>query len=144
MVKEEIVTSAAPQQVTATNLSSHNAAVTVTKNLVPSKIVGLKPSAPSNSVVQSNPIPATLLPKQPHPPSAILHSTQQSKENSSSIIIVKQCQTWFISKPYCCCLRKISRAAYVKVVSFPAAKKPFSPFCCLSIGESMTKKKHIF
>lgn len=82
-------------QVQATNLSSHNAAVTVTKNLVPSKIIGLKPvSVVTSQSASSNPIPATLLPKQPHPPSAILHSTQQqSKENSSSIIIVKQCQT---------------------------------------------------
>ena len=71
-------------QPAATNLSHHH--VTVTKNLVPSKVVGLK------SVVQSsNPIPATLLPKQPHPPSAVLH--QQSKGNNS-IIIVKSCQTW--------------------------------------------------
>jgi len=70
-------------QPAATNLSHHH--VTVTKNLVPSKVVGLK------SVVQSsNPIPATLLPKQPHPPSAVLH--QQSKGNNS-IIIVKSCQT---------------------------------------------------
>merc|ERR1712062_356123 len=69
VVKEEVVEfhttgPLAPQPPTAASLSHH---VTVTKNLVPSKI---------------NPIPATLLPTQP-----------QHKEKSNSIIIVKQCQT---------------------------------------------------
>ena len=78
-----------PIQAQATNLSSHHH-VTVTKNLVPSKIVGLKPvvSSTHSTMVTTNPIPATLLPKQPHPPSAVL----QHKKDSNSIIIVKQCQ----------------------------------------------------
>jgi len=77
VVKEEIVeytTPLAPPP-TAASLSHH---VTVTKNLVPSKI---------------NPIPATLLPKQPHPAVLQPHSQPHPKEKSNSIIIVKQCQT---------------------------------------------------
>ena len=85
----EYTTTPIQQTSTNTNLSHH---VTVTKNLVPSKIAALKPVQASTSTLVStvtNPIPATLLPKQPHPPSAVLH--QQSKD--SSIIIVKSCQT---------------------------------------------------
>ena len=51
--------------------------------------------------VTTNPIPATLLPQQPHPPSAVLHQQNLShahptvtKSESNSIIIVKSCQTW--------------------------------------------------
>lgn len=94
VAKEEVVEySAAP-----TNLSHH---ISVSKTLVPSKFVGLKPlpasvassavtlTSPVTGVVTgTNPIPATLLPKQPHPPSAVL----QQKKDSNSIIIVKQCQ----------------------------------------------------
>ena len=93
VVNEEAVEyNVAPPKIQA-NLT-HN--VTVAKNLVPSKIqLGLKPVqvAPTSTIVTTtNPIPATLLPKQPHPPSAVLHTTtHSSKENS--IIIVKQCQT---------------------------------------------------
>lgn len=80
VVKEEVVEfhttgPLAPQPPTAASLSHH---VTVTKNLVPSKI---------------NPIPATLLPKQPHPAVLQPHPQPQHKEKSNSIIIVKQCQT---------------------------------------------------
>ena len=85
VVKEEVVEYTTPLAVTPTvtpvpaALSHH---VTVTKNLVPSKI---------------NPIPATLLPKQPHPAVLQPHpqplSSQAPKEKSNSIIIVKQCQT---------------------------------------------------
>ena len=80
MVKEEVVEfhttgPLAPQPPTAASLSHH---VTVTKNLVPSKI---------------NPIPATLLPKQPHPAVLQPHPQPHPKEKSNSIIIVKQCQT---------------------------------------------------
>ena len=101
-----------PIQAQATNLSSQHHHVTLTKNLVPSKIqVGLKPVAVStthSTMVTTNPIPATLLPKQPHPPSAVLHqktreitNVQQNqqqpqqhttKTESNSIIIVKSCQ----------------------------------------------------
>jgi len=103
VVKEEVVeyTTSTPIQQTSsstnTNLSHHH--VTVTKNLVPSKIVGLKPvnvsvqAAGSTVVTTTNPIPATLLPKQPHPPSAVLHQQSKSNEGQSSIIIVKSCQT---------------------------------------------------
>ena len=84
-MKEEVVEfhttgPLAPQPPTAASLSHH---VTVTKNLVPSKI---------------NPIPATLLPKQPHPAVLQPHPQPQHKEKSNSIIIVKQCQTWNRSK----------------------------------------------
>lgn len=80
VVKEEVVEfhttgPLVPQPPTAASLSHH---VTVTKNLVPSKI---------------NPIPATLLPKQPHPAVLQPHPQPQHKEKSNSIIIVKQCQT---------------------------------------------------
>merc|ERR1712004_379523 len=80
VVKEEVVEfhttgPLAPQPPTAASLSHH---VTVTKNLVPSKI---------------NPTPATLLPKQPHPAVLQPHPQPQHKEKSNSIIIVKQCQT---------------------------------------------------
>ena len=51
--------------------------------------------------ITTNPIPATLLPQQPHPPSAVLHQQNLShahptvtKSESNSIIIVKSCQTW--------------------------------------------------
>ena len=51
--------------------------------------------------VTTDPIPATLLPQQPHPPSAVLHQQNLShahptvtKSESNSIIIVKSCQTW--------------------------------------------------
>ena len=52
--------------------------------------------------VTTNPIPAILLPQQPHPPSAVLHQqnlshahpTTVTKSESNSIIIVKSCQTW--------------------------------------------------
>lgn len=112
VAKEEIVEYAA----TPTNLSHH---VSVSKTLVPSKFVGLKPlpasavtgSGPTSGVsltspvtgvqvTTTNPIPATLLPKQPHPPSAVLASTTHKKDSSNSgsssgsIIIVKQCQAW--------------------------------------------------
>jgi len=93
VVKEEVVEYATAP----TNLSSHH--VSVSKTLVPSKF-GLKPlssvtpsavtlaSSATGMVTGTNPIPATLLPKQPHPPSAVL----QHKKDSNSIIIVKQCQ----------------------------------------------------
>ena len=112
VAKEEIVEYAA----TPTNLSHH---VSVSKTLVPSKFVGLKPlpasavtgNGPTSGVsltspvtgvqvTTTNPIPATLLPKQPHPPSAVLASTTHKKDSSNSgtssgsIIIVKQCQAW--------------------------------------------------
>jgi len=93
VVKEEVVEYTA----TPTNLSHH---ISVSKTLVPSKFIGLKPLPVTSStqvtlantvVTGTNPIPATLLPKQPHPPSVVLQ--QHKKDNSSnSIIIVKQCQ----------------------------------------------------
>merc|ERR1712045_563322 len=92
VVKEEVVEFTA----TPTNLSHH---ISVSKTLVPSKFIGLKPLPVTSSTVTlantvvtgTNPIPATLLPKQPHPPSVVLQ--QHKKDNSSnSIIIVKQCQ----------------------------------------------------
>ena len=79
VVKEEVVEYTTPLAPTPAAALSHH--VTVTKNLVPSKI---------------NPIPATLLPKQPHPAVLQPHTqphTQPPKEKSNSIIIVKQCQT---------------------------------------------------
>jgi hypothetical protein len=99
VVKEEVVEYNAPIQAQATNLSSHHH-VTVTKNLVPSKIVGLKPVVSTHStMVTTNPIPATLLPKQPHPQSAVQNQQQNqqqqqhtTKTESNSIIIVKSCQ----------------------------------------------------
>jgi len=100
VVKEEVVEYSTPIQVQATNLSSSSQHhhVTVTKNLVPSKIVGLKPVVSTSTMVTTNPIPATLLPTQPHPPSAVLHQqnsarpTTVTKSESNSIIIVKSCQ----------------------------------------------------
>ena len=93
VVKEEVVEYTA----TPTNLSHH---ISVSKTLVPNKFIGLKPLPVTSStqvtlantvVTGTNPIPATLLPKQPHPPSVVLQ--QHKKDNSSnSIIIVKQCQ----------------------------------------------------
>lgn len=103
VVKEEIVEYSIPIQAQATNLSSQHHHVTLTKNLVPSKIVGidrLKPVVSTSTMVTTNPIPATLLPQQPHPPSAVLHQQNLShahptvtKSESNSIIIVKSCQT---------------------------------------------------
>ena len=91
VVKEEVVEYTTPLAVAPPTVTPVPAAlshhVTVTKNLVPSKI---------------NPIPATLLPKQPHPAVLQPHpqplssqnpQTLQPKEKSNSIIIVKQCQT---------------------------------------------------
>merc|ERR1712045_871921 len=93
VVKEEVVEFTA----TPTNPSHH---ISVSKTLVPSKFIGLKPLPVTSStqvtlantvVTGTNPTPATLLPKQPHPPSVVLQ--QHKKDNSSnSIIIVKQCQ----------------------------------------------------
>jgi len=99
VVKEEIVEyNNIPIQVQATNLSSQHHHVTITKNLVPSKIIGLKPVVSTSTMVTTNPIPATLLPTQPHPPSAVLHQQNSAmrpivtKSESNSIIIVKSCQ----------------------------------------------------
>merc|ERR1712045_216207 len=80
VVKEEIVEYSTPVQVQATNLSSQHHHVTVTKNLVPSKIVNLTPvSVSTSTMVTTNPIPATLLPTQPHPPSAVLHQQNSAR-----------------------------------------------------------------
>merc|ERR1712117_7739 len=81
VVKEEVVEYSTPIQVQATNLSSSSQHhhVTVTKNLVPSKIVGLKPVVSTSTMVTTNPIPATLLPTQPHPPSAVLHQQNSAR-----------------------------------------------------------------
>ena len=105
MVKEEVVEfhttgPLAPQPPTAASLSHH---VTVTKNLVPSKI---------------NPIPATLLPKQPHPAVLQPHPQPQHKEKSNSIIIVKQCQTWRSAKQKLKKPRKNSSLRWIKWLDF--------------------------
>merc|ERR1712045_766382 len=95
VVKEEVVEYTA----TPTNLSHH---ISVSKTLVPSKFIGLKPLPVTSStqvtlantvVTGTNPIPATLLPKQPHPPSVVLQ--QHKKDNSSNSIRRKKSGIFF-------------------------------------------------